>query len=278
MFSNYQSGTMDVSLNFFGYENCSPGYSYGPSIREIYVLHYITHGQGRFYYQNNVINLREGDFFLLKPNELTFYQADDKNPWSYYWLGLGGTKIADYFRYSRINELTYWKNSQSCDTQKIAEQLITLAETANQSKGHNSHLHLLGRIYELLFQLSQAYPSQDTSNYQSSYQLYLDAKHMIDTRYLMTDLSIQSIADTLSINRSYLTTIFKEYQQQSPKEYLLHIRMHRAKQLLESTKESIKVIAFSVGFSDPLYFSKAFKKFWHCSPREMREKEPETKV
>lgn len=93
---------------------------------------------------------------------------------------------------------------------------------------------------------------------------------MIDTRYLMTNLTIQDIANKLSINRSYLTTIFKEYQQQSPKEYLLYIRMHRAKQLLENTKESIKVIAFSVGFSDPLYFSKAFKKYWDCSPREMR--------
>lgn len=270
MFSNYQSGTMDVSLDFFGYEDCPPSYSYGPSIREIYVLHYITHGRGKLYYHDKVIDLIEGDFFLLKPNELTFYQADHDNPWSYYWIGLGGTKIADYFRYSHINDLTYWKKSPSLDTQSLAEQLITLAETANQVQGHSSHLHLLGRIYELLFQLSQIYPSQAPKNHQSSYQLYLDAKHMIDTRYLMTNLTIQDIANKLSINRSYLTTIFKEYQQQSPKEYLLYIRMHRAKQLLENTKESIKVIAFSVGFSDPLYFSKAFKKYWDCSPREMR--------
>lgn len=48
--------------------------------------------------------------------------------------------------------------------------------------------------------------------------------------------------------------------------------MQRAKQLIETTKESIKVVAISVGFSDALYFSKSFKKFWKMTPTTMRKR------
>ena len=47
--------------------------------------------------------------------------------------------------------------------------------------------------------------------------------------------------------------------------------MHRAQQLLEHTEESIKVIAYSVGFSDPLHFSKAYKQFFQKTPSQTRK-------
>ncbi len=47
--------------------------------------------------------------------------------------------------------------------------------------------------------------------------------------------------------------------------------MHRAKQLLENTQESIKVIAYSVGFSDPLNFSKAYKQYFNQTPSHTRK-------
>ena len=47
--------------------------------------------------------------------------------------------------------------------------------------------------------------------------------------------------------------------------------MYRAKQLLENTQESIKVIAYSVGFSDPLHFSKAYKQYFNQTPTQTRK-------
>lgn len=92
VFSEYQTGTIDLALSFYGYEECTPNYSFGPAIRDTYVLHYITKGQGKFHYKGKIVDLKEGDFFLLKPEELTFYQADSKEPWAYYWLGITGGK------------------------------------------------------------------------------------------------------------------------------------------------------------------------------------------
>ncbi|VSP06067.1 Msm operon regulatory protein [Streptococcus pneumoniae] len=42
VFSEYQTGTIDLALSFYGYEECTPNYSFGPAIRDTYVLHYIT--------------------------------------------------------------------------------------------------------------------------------------------------------------------------------------------------------------------------------------------
>lgn len=104
VFSEYQTGTIDLALSFYGYEECTPNYSFGPAIRDTYVLHYITKGQGKFHYKGKIVDLKEGDFFLLKPEELTFYQADSKEPWAYYWLGITGGKSPDYFALSQISD------------------------------------------------------------------------------------------------------------------------------------------------------------------------------
>ena len=51
IFSEYQTGTIDLLLDFYGYEDCQPNYSFGPAIRDGFVLHFITKGKGVFHYK-----------------------------------------------------------------------------------------------------------------------------------------------------------------------------------------------------------------------------------
>ncbi len=66
--------------SFYGYEECTPNYSFGPQIRDTYKSYIIIIGQGKFHYKDKIVDLKEGDFFLLKPEELTFYQAEIVKP------------------------------------------------------------------------------------------------------------------------------------------------------------------------------------------------------
>lgn len=271
LFSEYKTGTIDLSLIFYGFEECLPGYSFGPAIRETYVLHYISKGKGCFHYKGEVIPLTAGDLFLLKPDELTFYQADEEDPWSYYWLGISGSKAGDYFAHSQIDDLSYLKHSDTCHTQTTADLIKNIVEFAQVTKFKElAQLHLLGQLHELMFHLGRIAYKDIQEEMSPSQELYLDCKQIIETQY-PTHLTIQDIAQKLNVHRSYLTTIFKEFHDQSPKEYLLYVRMHRAKQLLEATSEPIKFIAYSVGFTDALHFSKSFKQFWNCSPSDFRK-------
>ena len=86
--------------------------------------------------------------------------------------------------------------------------------------------------------------------------------------------SIGSLADIcLYCNRakSTLQGLFKHYMNTTPMQYLTEVRMNHAAKQLRNTLMSIKEIAEICGYSDQLYFSSAFKKHFHCSPRAYRK-------
>lgn len=272
LFSELNTNTSDLSIDFYGFEDCKPSYSFGPAIRENYVIHYITKGKGTFYYNNKKIPLSRGDLFLLKPNEVTFYQADKEEPWSYYWIGMGGNKSSDFFNLSTFGLEAYLRHHESQSTLKVAKELVKLITTA-ESREHtvSNQLDLLAQAYKLLFELSKLAPNPAVNQVTQSEQICQECRHIIENHYNIDSLSISNIARNLNVNRSYLTSLFKKYNHVSPKEYLLQIRMRRAKLLLEHTTEPIKVIAYSVGYQDPLYFSKVFRDFYKMTPSQCRK-------
>ena len=92
----------------------------------------------------------------------------------------------------------------------------------------------------------------------------------------MVDGLIQEISDHLGINRSYLHRIFKASTDSSLQNYLLDRRIHHACILLQDTELTIQVIAHSVGYPDPLNFSRIFHQKIGMSPsgyrKDFREK------
>ena len=147
VFSEYQTGTIDLALSFYGYEECTPNYSFGPAIRDTYVLHYVNKGKGQFHYKGKIVDLKAGDLFLLKPNELTFYQADKEEPWSYYWLGMTGGRVYDYFNHSQIAEDCYLLANQERKTDRIGKIVENLVYFAEQTKSNQlAQLHIMGQL------------------------------------------------------------------------------------------------------------------------------------
>lgn len=269
-FSEFQTDTFDLAIDFYGYEDCPPGYAFGPAIRSNYVIHYITKGRGSFHYRGQVHQLGAGDFFLLKANEVTYYQADDKNPWSYYWFGISGAKSHDYFLLSDLGETGILR--KGAHTSELKELMLNAARTVQEENEDPHHyLHLLSDLYEFFYHLHCHYPNRNQAAVHPTQRLFQNAKKIIDTQYDDMDLSIATMAQSLNVNRSYLTSVFKDFCQQSPKEYLLEVRMKRACDLLTATNEPIKIIAYSVGYLDPLHFSKAFKQVHDCSPSQYRQ-------
>lgn len=268
IFSELETGTLDLRLDFYGYEDCLPDQFFGPAIRENYVLHYITDGRGYLEYRKQKIPLQKGDIFLLIPGEVTYYFADNQTPWSYYWLGISGIKAQEYFNLSSIHDTAYLRSPHTKALGKFIGTIVKDAERLDESKA--SQLHVISQLFELMHQLNALSPNLDQETISPSQKLYREAKHLIDIGYNSQDISIQYIADKLGVHRSYLSSIFKDFHKISPKEYLLEVRMKRAKELLETTDQPIKIIAYSVGYLDPLHFSKAFRQYYDCSPSQYR--------
>ena len=77
-----QMESVELCLAYCGLEECDPGHRVGPNRRKCYVLHVITDGKGTYETKNKVYYLRKGDAFIMYPEEESYYQADEENPWS----------------------------------------------------------------------------------------------------------------------------------------------------------------------------------------------------
>lgn len=96
------------------------------------------------------------------------------------------------------------------------------------------------------------------------------ALRYIESHYAQ-DLSLQQVADTVSMNANYFSTLFKKEMNQNFGDYLLQYRVERARELFLHTNLKAYEIGERVGFVNTSHFSRAFKKVCGLSPREYRK-------
>lgn len=85
------------------------------------------------------------------------------------------------------------------------------------------------------------------------------------------DLTLEKLAAEVHVSNSYLSRLFKKEQGMTLSNYIQTIRLQEAKKLLSSTNLKTYEIAEKVGISDPVYFSKLFKRAEGLSPKEFRQ-------
>ncbi len=84
-------------------------------------------------------------------------------------------------------------------------------------------------------------------------------------------ISLDGIAQNMYLSPVYISKIFKEKTGDSPINYLIQIRLAKAKEMLEENRGSIRTIAAQVGYDDVYHFSKLFKKYYGVSPLYYRK-------
>ena len=99
--------------------------------------------------------------------------------------------------------------------------------------------------------------------------LVREVKNYIDQHY-QENLTLEFLADHVHLSSSYLSKLFKKETGQNLSSYIGHVRMERAKTLLRTTNLKTYEIAEAVGISDPVYFSRIFKKATGYKPKDFR--------
>ena len=84
------------------------------------------------------------------------------------------------------------------------------------------------------------------------------------------DVTIEDIAAALRLNRSYFGKIFRLSTGKSPQRFLMNYRMIKAAEMLVMTMRPVNEIGASVGYENPMHFSRAFKTIYGISPRDWR--------
>lgn len=86
----------DLSVINVGLSHNEPGFTFGHDWRTYYILHYVVSGSGIYTVNNSTYTLNKQNCFLVPPNTPVIYKADDKDPWTCYWVGFKGNKAKKY--------------------------------------------------------------------------------------------------------------------------------------------------------------------------------------
>ena len=262
---------VDLGLYQFGREDCEPAHSFGPAIRNHYLFHYILAGKGTFMWRDskghdNTIVLKAGQGFLIFPGQITTYVADDRVPWEYCWLEFDGLRAKESLELMglSVNQPIYNPIHHEFET-KMKDEMIYIVRNKKETP-----FHLIGHLYIFLDALTRSVRTYRTTTSKVRDFYIKEALAYIDNNY-MRDISIEDIAESSGLNRSYFGKIFRESVGKTPQEFLINYRMIKAAQLLRLTNYPIHEIGNAVGYPNQLHFSRAFKSVYGVSPRNWRK-------
>lgn len=262
-FVNYEFSD-DFSLYEIGKQACESGYSYGPVVRTRCILHYVFSGKGILRINQKEYTISAHQAFIIPANVLAFYQADEKEPWTYEWIHVDGPKLSQFLQESGLSENN--PVFKAGDDYEIIEQIMK-----DLVAYHEKQYFCIGKIYEL-FDYIVSHSTIEKNRKDISKKLIYVKKiiNYVQLKYCES-IQVEDIAHACGFDRSYLSKVFKEATGQTLQQYILSYRMKKACELLTQHNHSIQFIAYSVGYGDVFTFSKAFKKLIGLSPSEYRK-------
>lgn len=240
-----------------GFQYCPPGHAYGPTARSHFLLHYIVSGKGRYTRGENTYELSSGDCFVIRPSDVTYYKADQNEPWHYIWIGFTASEIPHFLQVSDVLHVPF------------AESLFW--EIENRFAYYNDpgredgacEAYLCGAITGILACMTLAFTAPAKSPTQNA---ILVAKNRIDTAYAAA-LTVGGLAAECGLERSYFSRQFKKAVGVTPQSYLVDKRLSAAAELLRVRKFTPTAVAAAVGYTDIYLFSNMFKRRFGVSPR-----------
>ncbi len=236
----------DLNPLIAGEEFCAPGHSFGPAVRKYTLIHYVISGKGTLYSRGQAFPVEAGQAFLILPGEVTTYTADLQDPWVYRWIGFNGTLT------ERFQELPPVFPISSRPFRAI------LPENPDSEVQEYRLCAALFELYSLLF-------SKNTSDNPHVRRV----KDFIKASYMHT-VRVEQIAKELSLDRRYLSRLFKEHTGKSIQQYLTDVRLQEAEQYLRRGYR-VQDAALLAGYPDVSNFSKIYKKYRGRSPADLRK-------
>ncbi len=256
----------DLYLCYCGMSDCEPNHSFGPAVRPNYIIHYILSGKGIYQVGEQRYELRQGQGFLIEPEEVTFYKADGKNPWSYLWIGFAGEQADEYLLDLGLNSSQLvFQSDQGKDLKRIVAKMLSY-----HSPSQTDQYYLQSLLYEFFAVLTKDARLANVTK-ETKESIYVQKSINFIRNNYSSGIGVKDIAEHVCVSRSYLYKLFEETLQMSPKDFLTQFQISRSKELLTVTDLSIEGVAMSCGYGDALVYSKTFKKIMGMPPSVYRK-------
>lgn len=284
---DYADGVNEAYINFgqynedmllplvqVGWHQTQKGYGYGPLIRDHWLLHFVKKGTGIVQVEDMEYEVGKSQIFAIRPHQITYYESSEENPWEYYWIGFDGKWAEQVMKdIGFIQENSIVVQIQNPDV--VFEIFLKMRERMRSYiREGSSALGLCGCVYEIFQVLSEENTCVISEGVRKENLLqnkYADMLISIIDNSFSEKISIQALADRLHLNRSYMSELFTKSTGISIQSYIIDKRLQWAAVMLQKPERTIQSIAIACGYSDSLYFSRAFRQKFGISPTKYRK-------
>lgn len=214
-------------------------------------------------------HLQQGEMLIIPRNTQHTYWAADDDPWSIYWVHFLG-EDADYY-VERIPRRGYPVPIEASAQDEAVRLFRYCLDALHDGYGLPTLIYAAQstqHILSLLLYRNQSLPMEQHSGRPRS-SLESVVEYMQNN--LSENLRLEDFAREAGMSVSHFSDRFRKQTGQSPIAYFIHLRMRVACRLLDLSSKPIKTVALDIGYRDPYYFSRVFKKSMGISPEKYRD-------
>lgn len=233
---------------------------------EQHILMVISSGEGWAEWGDQSTTLRAGQALLLSPGTPHCYGSRGQDPWSLYWFHFEGQGAHDLL--SCINMKPGECQLSPTQHKSIGTEFQRVLKIVDRGFADNTLMELSKSLIHVLTLIRAQ--SAARSKGRGADRIEDVISHM--KSHLGLNLSLPELASLAGLSVPQFSHLFRQHTGVSPMVYFSELRMQLASTLLDQTNEPIHKVSEKMGFSDPLYFSRQFRKCTGLSPRKYRQR------
>jgi len=237
-----------------------------PTGRLDYQIIYITKGKGYYSFEGKRLEVLEGNIIIYSPQNPQLYSYSAADSTELYWIHITGNSISDYL--SKLGFLS--RNIHYVGIHNEFGELFQKIIYELQIKNPMFKYLTAGYIIELISCFARKKACLESS---TTILISEDIQKIIELMYKSynKNYSVEDYAKFCNLSLYRFIHKFKQFTGMSPLDYITNIRINTARDLLVNSAFNISEVALLIGYDNPLYFSRVFKKLTGLCPSRFKD-------
>lgn len=248
-----------------GLEHCTPDYAICRKTFPFYSIEYVARGAGELLLGGQSHSLEPGTVFSYGPGVPHEITGDEQLPLVKYFVDFSGRNAAGLLRSCKLAAGRVARVHPASTLVALFDELLESGLKLGRKNGE-----LCSKLLECLaFKIAGANaPLKDVDT--PAFLTYQQCRQHVERHFLRLR-TLEETAEECHTNKSYLCRLFRRYDQQTPYQFLLRLKMNYAATRLQSPGTLVKYVAEELAFTDPFHFSRVFKNVFGVSPDSFRK-------
>jgi AraC family transcriptional regulator, arabinose operon regulatory protein len=260
----------DVSSTFERYKGGKVYYQ--PQYHDTPELIFGLGGKLEVFINGKWLKFQPGDLWVFLPGAVHTERYIRPNiPYQMLWTAISAGRIGFHITAYKPGRGYHLASKRVAWQVSVRQDLCELAARPEIGDDKLLQIHfqtmLMDALYQMIPYMDKASAKSNNPKFKVPFHRHIieQIRHHLDHQYA-TEVSLPELAAMVHYSPCHLNLLFRQQIGIPIRQYLLKARLTKAEKLLKNTDMEIKQIAYSVGFKDPLYFSRLFRRFYGVSP------------